>query len=119
VRLEVAMPFEPSLDLRMLVSGIVVDDQMDVEMLRRLSVNPAQKFEPLLATMPPHALADHLAIRDVGHSERCRGTMALVVVRHGAGLALLHRQTRLRAVERLDRALFANWKHQRFVRTSF
>ena len=45
-----------------------------------------------------------------------RGAVALVVVRHRAGAALLHRQARLGAVERLDLALFIDRQHQGFVR---
>ena len=65
-------------------------------MPRRLSVNPAQKFEPFLMTM-------HWPITlPVAMSSAANGD------RHGAGQALLHQQTRLRAVDRLDLALFVN-----------
>ena len=42
--------------------------------------------------------------------------MALVVVRHRGGAAALHRQTRLRAIKRLDLAFLVNAQHQRLVR---
>jgi hypothetical protein len=37
VHVEARMPFEPRLDLGMLVRGVVVGDQMDVEVRWRLS----------------------------------------------------------------------------------
>ena len=58
--------------------------------------------------MSPHALADDLAGGDVERGEQRRRAVALVVVRHRSGAALLHRQARLRAVERLDLALLVD-----------
>ena len=46
----------------MLVRGVVVGDQVHVEVLRRLGVDPAQELEPLLVPVPRHALADHLPV---------------------------------------------------------
>ena len=66
--------------------------------------------------VPLHALADDLAGGDVEGGEQRRGAVALVVVRHGAGAALLQRQPGLRAVERLDLALLVDAQHQRLVR---
>ena len=44
-----------------------------------------------------------------------RGAVALVVMRHRPAAALLHRQSRLGAVERLDLAFFIDRQHQGFV----
>jgi hypothetical protein len=41
--------------------------------------------------------------------------MALVIMRHGAGAALLHGQSRLGAIEGLDLALLIDAQHQRLV----
>ena len=61
--------------------------------------------------MALHAAADHGAVEHVqGREERGRA-VALVVVRHGAGPAGLHRQARLGAVERLDLALLVDRQH--------
>ena len=59
------MPLEPSLDLRMLVSGVVVDDQMQIETFRRIAVDGAQEAQKLLMAMTVHALADDLPGGDV------------------------------------------------------
>jgi len=69
------MPLQPCLDLGMLVGGIIVGDQVHVEMLRRLDIDPAQEPEPLL--VPGHALADHLASGNVEGSEQGGGAMRL------------------------------------------
>ena len=96
----------------MLVRRIVVGDEVHIKVLRRLAVDPAQEFEPLLVPMARHALTDHGAGGHVEGGEQGGGAMALVIVRHGATAALLERQARLGAIERLDRALLIHREHQ-------
>ena len=55
--------------------------------------------------------ADDLAVEHVERGEQRRRAVALVVVGHGAGAALLHRQAGLGAVERLDLALLVDREH--------
>ena len=66
--------------------------------------------------VPPVGLADHLARRHVHRGEERRGPVALVVVGHRPAAALLHRQSRLRPVERLDRTLLVEAEDHRVVR---
>ena len=61
------------------------------------------------------ALADHPAGEHVERGEQGRGAVAFVVVGHRPGPALLHRQARLGAVERLDLALFVHAEHDRVL----
>ena len=49
---------EPGLDLGMLVGGVVVDDEMDVELGRHIGLDVAQEGEELLVTMAGFALGD-------------------------------------------------------------
>ena len=58
-----------------------------------------------------HVAADDRAVEHVERGEQRGGAVALVVVGHGAGAALLHRQARLGAVERLDLALLVDRQH--------
>ena len=53
--------------------------------------------------MALHALADNLALKDIERREQ--GGDALIVVRHGSGTSLLHRQTRLGTIKCLNLAL--------------
>ena len=116
VEMEAGVLFQPRLDLGMLVGGVVVDDQVDVEPLRRLAVEPAQETEELLVPVPLHALADDRAVEHVERREQRRRAVALVIVGHGAGAALLYRQAGLGAVESLNLALLVDRKNQRLVR---
>jgi len=60
--------------------------------------------------MTLHAAADHLAFQNVEGRKERRRAVALVIMRHGSGAALLHRQSRLGPIERLDLALLVEGK---------
>ena len=111
VKVKAGVALEPGPDLGVLVGRVVVDDQMQIEQFRGVAVDGAQKAQKLLMAMAAHAFADHLAGGDVERGEQGRRPMALVVVGHRAGAALLQRQSRLGAVERLDLALLVDRKH--------
>ena len=87
-----------------LMRGIVVDDEVEVELLGGLLVDQFEKAEELLMAMARHARPDNLAVQHVERCEQRGGAVALVVVGHRSGAALLHRQARLGAVEGLDLA---------------
>ena len=61
--------------------------------------------------MTLHALADDRAVEHVQGCEQRGRSVSDIVMRHGAGPALLHRQARLGAVERLDLALLVDRQH--------
>ena len=61
------MADEPSLDPRMLVSRVVVDDQMELEIGRNTVVEMVEKSEKLLVPMARFALSHD---RKVGHVDR-------------------------------------------------
>ena len=80
---------------------------------RNLSFDGIQEADELLMAMTLHIGAGHAAIEDVEGGEQRRGAMALVVVGHGPAPALLHRQSRLGPVKRLDLAFFVDGEHER------
>lgn len=88
---------------------------MKIEMLGCVALNDPKEAQKLLRSMPRQALADHLAGLDLQGGEQGRCAIALVVVRHGSGASLLHRQAWVRAIERLDLALLVDAQHQRLV----
>ena len=75
-------PCQPSLDLGMLMRGVVVDDKMKIEVTGDVGLNVAQELEELLVTMTRLALGHHGAGGDVQCGEQGGGAMALVVVRY-------------------------------------
>ena len=85
-------------------------------LFRCASVDQAQEFQPLTVTMLQLALCDHLPLQGVERRKQGGDPMTLVVVCHGRITALLHRQTRLTAIQRLDLTLLVAAQHQRMVR---
>ena len=105
---EARVPVEPLTHLRMLVGGVVVEDHVHDFFGRHLRLNGVEEADELLVTMALHTSANDLAFEDIESSEQRRCAMALVVVGHRAGAALLHRQAGLGAVQRLDLRLFVD-----------
>src|SRR5262245_6209188 len=56
---------EPSADLGMLVGGVVVDDEVDVEMARHRTIDALEKGQEFLVAMACPTLGQDLAIGDV------------------------------------------------------
>ena len=77
---------------------------------RHLRLDGVEEADELLVPMSLHAAADNLAFEDIESGEQRRCAMALVIMGHRAGAALLHRQAGLRAVERLDLAFSSTEK---------
>src|SRR6201993_2605938 len=116
VHVEAAVLGQPGFDRRVLMGGIVVGDQVQIEGLGRAAVDGSQEPQPFLVAMALHALPDHPTGGDIERGEQRRRAVALVVVGHRSGPPLLHRQSRLRAIERLDLALLIDREHERAVR---
>jgi dihydroxyacetone kinase len=70
-----------------------------------------EEADELLMAVALHVAADDGAVEHVERGEQRGRAVALVVMGHGAGAALLHRQAGLGAVERLDLALLVDRQH--------
>ena len=116
MEVEPRMPCEPGADIGMLVGGVVVHDQVQVQIWRGLAVDPVEEPDELLMSMAAHALADHLPVQHVECREEGRRAVALVVVRHSLAAPGLHREPGLGAIERLDLRLLVHREHQRVLR---
>jgi len=110
------MVVEPLSDLRVLVSGIVVEDGVDHLAGRNSTLNGVEEGNELLMRVLRHAPAEDGAVEEVERSEQGGGAVAFIVVGHGATFARLERQARLGAVEGLDLALFVDRQDDRVSR---
>ena len=108
VDMETRMRGQPAPDPGVLVSGVVVDDQVDLEVSRDVGVDVLQEAEKLLVTMPLFALGEDLAGNDIERGKEGQGAVPDVVVGHPLDIAQPHRQNRLRPVQSLDLALFVD-----------
>src|SRR2546427_8068475 len=107
---------EPAADERRLVGGVVVEDEMDVEVPRDRVIDGAEKLAELYGAMAAMTPADDRARLDVQcREERCRA-MARVVVSAAFHLARAHWQQRLRAIQGLDLRLLIGTQHEGAVR---
>lgn len=102
---------EPGAHLGTLVSGVVVEDDVDGLAGRHLGIDGVKEADELLVTMALHVAADDGAVEHVEGGKQGGRAVALVVVSHGAEPALLHGQAGMGAVERLDLALLVDRQH--------
>jgi len=113
MQMEARVGLEPTVHGRCFMSGIIVDNQMEVEIGRGVMVDQLQKAQELAVSMARHAGPNDLAIEHIQRRKQGRGAMALIVMRHCTGATLLHRQAGLAAIEGLDLAFFVDAKDQR------
>jgi hypothetical protein len=96
------MPVVPGANLGVLVCRVVIENDVDDLVGRDVGFDRIEEANELLMAMTLHATADDLAFQDVERGEQSGCAVALVVMGHCRAAALLHRQTGLGAVERLD-----------------
>lgn len=106
---------EPTFDVGMLMGGVVVHDQVQVEFAGCLLVDALQGAEELLAPVLRHAIPDDGTVQRRKGREQRRGAVALLVVGHRPAAARFHGQVRLGPVQRLNLALFIHAQHQRLI----
>src|SRR3954452_2297215 len=122
---------EPVADQRGLVGGVVVHDEMDIEIIRHIGLDRVEKFAEFGGAMAREALADYPAGGDVERGEQRGGAVAGIVMAAPRRLAappgrgawrgrLAGAPGRgawpgwLAAVERLDLRLLVDAQHKGF-----
>ena len=56
---------EPRTHVGVFVSSIIVHNAMDIQFLRRVTVNSAQKFQEFLVTMTRKTLSDNFSFQNI------------------------------------------------------
>src|SRR3981081_2636974 len=93
------MAIEPFANLRVLMGGIIVEDDVDGLFGSNLSLYLVEEADELLMPMLLHAASNDLAFEHIEGGKQGGGAVALIVVGHGGGAPLLQGQTRLGAGE--------------------
>ena len=102
---------DPFQDVGVLVSGIIIDDDMYSLFLRHSGIDGIEEANELLMAMALHIAAHHGSVEHVHRRKQGRRPVPLVVMGHGSSAAFLERQAGLGSVERLDLALFVDAEH--------
>ncbi len=84
VAVEPGMFGKPLFNLRRFMSLVVVQNQVDIQVLGRLTVDLAQEAQELVLPMAGQALANNAAVQNVQSGEQCGRTMPLVIMGHGS-----------------------------------
>ncbi len=98
------------------VGPVVVQDQMEIQSVRRFPVDRAEEVQELCVPVTGITGADQGAVEGVEGRAQAGGSIALVVMGHGPAPAFLHRQFRLGPVQGLNLRRFINAQDQRLVR---
>lgn len=112
MHVEALVLFQPRLHFWVLVSGVVVDDQMQLKMLGRFSIDLLEKVQPLLMSVLVLNAADQAALEIVQRGEQRDGAVAYVIVRLRANMTDPEGQARLGTFEGLYLTLFIAAEHQ-------
>ena len=116
VQLESGVFVEPGPHALVLVSGVVVADQVYPKFVGDRLVDGAQELQELGMAMPGQALPDDFAGQHVQRREQRGGAVALVVVGHCGRPPFLDGQRRLGAVQCLHGGLLVHTQHDRLLR---
>src|SRR5260370_5999688 len=92
---------QPVPNRRCLVSAVVIEDEVNVQLGRYLGLNDIQEPAELHRAMASVELTDDTAGLQVQRGKQGRGPVTFIVVRAALQLPRLHRQQRLGPVERL------------------
>src|SRR6266700_7881883 len=84
VQLEAWMLCQPLLHVCVFVRAIVIENHMQIQIERKLSVQAPQELQELLMAMASKAVGDHLALEDVQSSEQTGGAVPFVIMNHSA-----------------------------------
>src|SRR5271156_5023660 len=103
---------QPRAHPRVLVSGVVVTNQMNLERGWHARLDMAQKRQELLVSMTRLALGEDTAIGDVEGGKQSGRTVTHVVVGNSLHIAQAHGQQGLRTLEGLDLTLLVDAQHK-------
>src|SRR5215470_4394211 len=100
MHVEPGMPLQPLGDPRMFMGGVIVGNDVDVEIGRALLIDEIEKGQPFLMTMARCQMGDELAVEIIERGEQGQRAVPHVIMGLGPDVANSQRQTRLRALER-------------------
>jgi hypothetical protein len=116
VQMEGGMTLEPGDDLGMFVSGVVVADDMNIQLGGDLALDLTQEGQPLLMAMTPGGMSKDLAREIVEGGKQGDRSVTIVIVGLGADVTFTQGQTGLTALEGLTLTLLIATEKQSAIR---
>src|SRR6267142_905676 len=101
-QIEARMFLYPAFNAGMLMGCVIVDDEVQVEPRRGLTIYLAQEFEELFMAMAIETFSDNGSLKHVERCEKRRRAVANIVVSHGSATPALEGQSGLGAIQSLD-----------------
>ncbi len=115
MQMKSGVAFQPRVDAGMFVRPIVVDDEVQIQIERRLDVDELEKPNKFLMPVARHAVADDLAVEHAEGREKGGGSVALVIVSLAGWDTGPQGQQRLSSIQSLNLAFLVDTEHQCFV----
>ena len=116
MKMETRMPVCPGLKASRVVDSVVVRDQLQIQLRRRLEIDRVEEADKLLMSMPRHAVTDDPAVERDQRRKQRRRTVVFVIVDPGAATALHQGQSGLRAIQSVNLRSLVDARHKRLVR---
>jgi len=107
---------EPRLNPGMLMSSVVIHDQVQIQTGWRVFIDVLQEANKFLMAMAGHAISDELTIEHAERGKQGRCAIADIVMRLASRNSRAQRQQWPSAIQRLNLTLFVHTKDQSFVR---
>src|SRR5664280_706864 len=95
------MLFKPCSCVGVIVRPIIIENHMDVESFGYFPVYGAQELKELGVPVPGVARADDFSFQNIECGKETGSAVSFVVVGHCPTAPFLHRESRLRSVQRL------------------
>jgi hypothetical protein len=111
MQFEAWMTRQPAFNDRMLMGGVIIQDDVDALAQRNFAVDLLEKFQPLVVAVFLGGVSDDFALQVIQRGEESDGAVAIVIVGLSADMSFAQRQTRLTALQRLDLALLVTTEH--------
>ncbi len=99
MHVKAGVAIEPSGDRGMFMGGVIVGDDVDVEIARGLFIDGFEKGQPLLMAVAWRQTGDQLALEIIKRGKQGQRAMSHVIVGLGANVTNAKRQPRLRALQ--------------------
>ena len=109
-------PSEPGTDFGMFVSGVVIDDEMDVEVARHTAIDLTQESEELLMTVARFTACDDFPGGDIESREQSGRAVPFVVMGDAFDVAKAHGEKGLSPLKSLNLGLLIDREHHGVVR---